>query len=117
MLSVYDPCERSRTGKELCKPLSQEKDNLFHVKNVLVDGGHAGISFAQSDEETLGSSVQIANWSELHAFVVIPERWVVGRSLGWLEKFRRLWKNWEHTLNSILHRGILAFIPLLLRRT
>ncbi|MDF0606760.1 transposase, partial [Neisseriaceae bacterium TC5R-5] len=57
-----------------------------------------------------------AKRSELHTFAVIPQRWVVERSVGWLEKCRRLWKNCERKLNSNLQLVQLAFLVLLLRR-
>lgn len=35
-------------------------------------------------------SVQIGKRGELHTFKVMPKRWIVERSLAWLEKKRRL---------------------------
>jgi ABC-type uncharacterized transport system YnjBCD permease subunit len=48
---------------------------------------------------------------------VLPKRWVVERSLGWLEKCRRLWKNCERKLNISLQFVHLALLVLLLRRS
>ena len=67
--------------------------NLTTVKKVLVDGGYTGEPFRVSMRETLGAEVEVAKRNELHTFKVIPQRWVVERSLSWLEKCRRLWKN------------------------
>jgi transposase len=66
------------------------KDSLSNVKNVLADGGYSGENFANEVKEILGCPVAIAKRSELHSFKVIPKRWVVERSFGWLEKCRRL---------------------------
>ena len=30
---------------------------------------------------------------ELYKLVVLPKRWIVERSFGWLEDYRLLWKN------------------------
>lgn len=92
------------------------KDNLKNVKNVLVDGGYTGEKFAQSVNEVIGASVEVAKRNELHKFIVIPKRWVVERSFSWLEKCRRLWKNCERELNTSLQMVILAFISLILKR-
>ncbi|OLI86743.1 transposase, partial [Xanthomonas oryzae] len=54
---------------------------------------------------------------ELHGFKVMPKRWSVERSFAWLEKNRRLWKNCERRLNTILQFIHLAFLALLLRRS
>jgi len=57
-------------------------------------------------QELIDSSVEIAKRSELHTFKVIPKRWVVERSFGWLDKCRRLWKNCERQLNTSLQIAI-----------
>jgi putative transposase len=40
-------------------------------------------------------------------FVVLPKRWVVERTLAWLNRCRRLAKDWEN-----LNRKALAFLRL-----
>jgi len=111
-ISTADVTDR----KGALQVFEKEKKHLAHVKNVLVDGGYTGESFAQSVKEILGADVQVAKRNELHTFAVIPQRWVVERSFGWLEKCRRLWKNCERKLNTSLHMVILAFLSLLLKR-
>jgi len=49
-------------------------------------------------------------------FVVLPKRWIVERSFGWLEKYRRLWKNCERKLSISLQMTVLAFVSILIRR-
>jgi transposase len=93
------------------------KDNLSCVMKVLVDGGYRGEAFASAVLQTLGATVEIAKRSELHAFAIIPQCWVVEPSFAWLEKCRRLWKNCERKLNSSLQMVVLAFLSLLLRRS
>ena len=96
--------------------LSSAKENLSAVKKVLVDGGYTGEPFAEKVKAILGATVEVAKRSELHKFAVIPKRWVVERTFGWLEKRRRLWKNCERKLNTSLHMVILGFVGLLLKR-
>lgn len=92
------------------------KDRLGKVEKLLVDGGYNGKPFADFTREHLDAEVEVAKRSELHTFAVIPKRWVVERSISWLEKCRRLWKNCERKLASSLAMIRLAFISLLLRR-
>jgi len=94
-----------------CKP------NLERVESVLVDGGYSGQPFADGVMERLKATVQVVKRNELHAFAVLPKRWVVERSFAWLEKCRRLWKNCERKLNTSLQFVHLAFLVLLLRRS
>jgi transposase len=94
----------------------QEKEALSEVINVLVDGGYSGEKFATQVDEILAAKVEVAKRNELHKFVVLPKRWVVERSFGWLEKFRRLWKNCERKLTTSLQMVVLAFVSVLLKR-
>jgi transposase len=86
------------------------------VENLLVDGGYSGENFATKVKDSIGALVAVAKRSELHKFAVIPQRWVVERSFGWLEKSRRLWKNCERKLNTSLHMVVLRFVELILKR-
>ncbi|MDR1648952.1 MAG: transposase [Synergistaceae bacterium] len=57
------------------------------LKKVLCDGGYTGEVFAAKIEEMIGAEVEIAKRSELHKFVIMPKRWIVERSFGWLDKW------------------------------
>ena len=95
---------------------TKTKEQLSQVENVLVDGGYTGKNFADQVKEILDATVEIAKRNELHKFVVLPKRWVVERSFGWLEKCRRLWKNCERKIATSLQMVVLAFVVLLLKR-
>jgi transposase len=56
----------------------------------------------------IGASVEVAKHIELHKFAVIPKRWAVERSFGWLEKCWRLWKNCERKISTSLQMFVLA---------
>ncbi len=96
--------------------LVHRANEFQEVEKVLVDGGYNGRPFEDFADETLGAEVEVAKRNELHKFAVIPKRWVVERSISWLEKCRRLWKNCERKLETSLAFMRLAFISLLLRR-
>lgn len=91
-------------------------DNLSCGKKFLVDGGYTGERFANQVKEICNAQVEVVKRNELHRFVVLPRRWVVERLFGWLDKFRRLWKNCERKL--VISAQILTFalIAILIRR-
>ena len=91
-------------------------DSLSAIKNFLVDGGYSGDKFADTIKHIHGATVEVVKRSELHQFKVLPMRWIVERSFGWLEKNRRLWRNCERFLHTSLEMTTLAFIALLLKR-
>jgi transposase len=86
------------------------------LKTALRDGGYAGENYAAQIKALTGTEVEIAKHSELHKFAVMPKRWVVGRTFGWLDKCRRLWKNRERLIETMLNMVKLAFVSLLLKR-
>ena len=90
-------------------------DNLSCVKKFLVDGGYSGERFANQVKEICGAQVEVVKRSELHKFVVLPRRWVVERLFGWLDKFRRLWKNCERKLYISVQFLTFALIATLLQ--
>jgi len=92
------------------------RGRLTSILKVLCDGGYTGDAFAESVYELIGAVVEIAKRSELHKFVVIPKRWVVERTFGWLDKYRRFWKNSEKYTDNLVQLIVLAFIRLILKR-
>jgi transposase len=52
----------------------------------------------------------------LKGFVVLPKRWVVERSIAWLNRCRRLAKDWENLNRNALGFLKLASIRLMLRK-
>ena len=61
------------------------KANLERVESVLVDGGYTGQPFADGVMERIAATVQVVKRNQLHAFVVLPKRWIVERSFAWLK--------------------------------
>ena len=90
--------------------------NLFKCQKVLADSAYTGENFASRVKCLIGASVEVIKRSELHKFVVLPKRWIVERSFGWLEDYRLLWKNCERKLHSTLQAVKMAFISLLIKR-
>ena len=86
------------------------------LEKILFDGAYTGDDFADKIRELVGTEIEIVKRNELHKFVVIPKRWIVERSFGWLDKCRLLWKNCERKLSSTLAQVKLAFLSVLLRR-
>ncbi len=73
---------------------------------LYADAGYAGAKF-QAGLRTVCRqvNVEIVKRTELHKFVVLPKRWIVERTIGWLNRCRRLAKDWE-----CLNHNALAFL-------
>ena len=91
-------------------------DDLDLVQKILADGGYTGEKFTDTIRSISGAEVEIIKRNELHTFAVLPKRWIVERTFGWLDKCRRLWKNCERLLHNSSQMISLALIRLLLAR-
>jgi transposase len=58
----------------------------------------------------------IRRCDQVKGFVVLPKRWIVERTIGWLGRCRRLAKDWENLNHSALAFLRLASIRLMLRK-
>ena len=79
------------------------------LKKLFADGGYQGPEFHTALTKLLPQlETEIIKRSD-HAkgFVVLPRRWVVERTIAWLNRCRRLPKDWEN-----LNRKALAFLRL-----
>ena len=89
----------------------------FLVK-LFADAGYQGPQFANTVAEVLPDlSVEIVKRSDhANGFVVLPMRWVVERTLAWLNRCRRLAKDFENLSRNALAFLQLASIRLMLRK-
>ena len=60
--------------------------------------------------------LEIVKRTELHRFVVLPNRWVVERTFAWISRCRRLARDFERHVRSVVAFIRLAMIRLMLRR-
>jgi len=74
------------------------------LRKLFADGGYQGPQFEQAVTKVLtATQVEIVKRSDTaRGFVVLPRRWVVERTIGWLNRCRRLAKDWENRSHSAL---------------
>ena len=74
---------------------------------LYADGGYAGPQFQAGLRRALRQvEVEIVKRSDVaEGFTVLPKRWIVERTIAWLNRCRRLAKDWE-----CLNRNALAFL-------
>ena len=85
------------------------------VKHIWADGGYAGTLLAKA-RKLWRCTVEIVKRSELHTFKVLPRRWVVERTFGWLGRYRRLSRDYERQATTGETMVYLAMIRLMLAR-
>jgi putative transposase len=85
------------------------------VKHIWADGGYAGTLLAKA-RKLWRCTVEIVKRSQLHTFKVLPRRWVVERTFGWLGRYRRLSRDYERQATTAETMVYLAMIRLMLAR-
>jgi len=85
------------------------------LKLIWADGGYAG-EFVRIAKSVFKRTIEIVKRPELHKFVVLPKRWIVERTFGWLGRYRRLSKDYESlpaSSEAVIH---IAMINLMIHR-
>jgi transposase len=84
---------------------------------LYADAGYQGAKFQDGLKAVCRTvNVEIVRRRDLHKFVVLPKRWIVERTIAWLNRCRRLAKDWECRSRSALAFLRWASIRLMLRR-
>jgi transposase len=86
------------------------------VEVAFVDQGYTGEQAAEQAAES-GIRLEVVKHTEAkRGFVLLPRRWVVERTFGWLGRFRRLARDYERLSDTLAGWHWLAFLTLLLPR-
>jgi putative transposase len=95
------------------------RDRFCWVKRVWADGAYAGqlVEWVAGLRRRRPVELEIVKRSEpAEGFQVQPHRWIVERTLGWLNRSRRLSKDYEATTDSSVAMIKLAMIHVMVRR-
>jgi transposase len=86
------------------------------VALAFVDQGYTGDQPA-ADAEAHGIRLEVVKHTEAkRGFVLLPRRWVVERSFGWMARFRRLARDYERLPATVAGLHFIAFSCLMLHR-
>ncbi|MGF6472760.1 IS5 family transposase [Paraburkholderia youngii] len=84
------------------------------VKVAFADQGYTGEDAAQAARDE-GIELQVIKLPEAKkGFVLLPRRWVVERSFGWLNRFRRLTRDYERLPQTLAGLHFVVFAMLML---
>jgi putative transposase len=116
-LSVYvGPADvQDRSGARLL--LAGPKPLAPRLKKIRADGAYSGEELATWCEEQGGWELRIVERDkEARDFEVLPQRWIIERTFGWLRRVRRLAKDYERKAQTSETLIEVAMIRLILRR-
>jgi len=105
---------QDRDGAKLV--LEQIKGNFSRLELIWADAGYSG-QLVDWVNSVCGWILEIVKRSsDIKGFQVLPHRWVVERTFGWLGRYRRLSKDYEGLTESSQALIYAAMIHLMVRR-
>jgi putative transposase len=97
--------------------LKDVRQSFPFLRHVFADGGYAGDKLKDALAKIGTWSLEIIKRSDAaKGFVLLPRRWVVERTFAWLNRNRRLAKDFERTIESATAWLFLASIQMITRR-
>ncbi len=87
------------------------------LKLIWADAGYSGSEFSGWVRDQHDVRVEIVSKIAPRGFEVLPRRWVVERTFGWCNKWRRLSKDYEQNPRSSEAWIHIVMIAIMLNRT
>ncbi len=112
---VVHPADvQDRDGAELV--LEELADRFPRLKKVWADGGYAGQLLEKVKAWGKWVLEIVKRSDKQKGFEVLPHRWIVERTFGWLGRYRRLSKDYEVFTQTSEAMIRLAMIRLMVKR-
>jgi len=111
-VTAADEQDRAQVA-ELAKRVQAETGETVEI--AFVDQGYTGENAAEAAQEH-GIKLEVVKLpTAKRGFVLLPRRWVVERSFGWIACFRRLARDYERLPETLAGLHYLAFVILMLK--
>lgn len=99
------------------KILGSLKERFGRLKVIFADSAYGRNNLPQSVMEAFGWLLQtVLRPAKVKGFVVLPKRWIVERTFGWLGRYRRHSKDYERNTASSEAMIYIAMSHVMLRR-
>lgn len=108
---------QDRDGAKLV--LDIVRNSFSRLRLIWADGGYAGRLMDWVRELRTQRKVRleiVKRCDNVKGFVVLPRRWVVERTFGWLGRYRRFSKDYEQLTSSSEAMIHIAMIGLMVKR-
>ena len=104
--------------RDVIAPLLKISRQRFpSLKKAVADGGYQGQATADAVKAEADMLLEIVKRPDaVKGFKLLPKRWIVERTFGWLGRCRRLGKDYECLTRAHCGFVMLAMIRLMLRR-
>jgi transposase len=111
-VTAADEQDRAQVS-ELAERVQAETGETVEI--AYVDQGYTGENAADAAEEH-GIKLEVVKLpTAKRGFVLLPRRWVIERSFGWVSRFRRLARDYERLPETLAGLHFVAFVILMLK--
>ena len=111
-VTAADEQDRAQVA-ELAERAQTETGETIEI--AYVDQGYTGENAADAAEEH-GIKLEVVKLpTAKRGFVLLPRRWVIERSFGWVSRFRRLARDYERLPETLAGLHLVAFVILMLK--
>lgn len=111
---VHEASIQDRDGAKTV--LEQFQTGFTRLKLIWADGGYAG-KLVDWTRTHLHRTLEIVRRNDdVKGFAVLPKRWIVERTFGWLGRYRRLSKDYEMLTENSEAMIHIAMINLMSKR-
>jgi len=111
---VHAASIQDRDGARLV--LARLAGRFPRLRLIWADGGYAGKLIGAVKERWGWTVAIVKRTAGERGFVVLPRRWVVERTFGWLGRYRGLSKDYEQVPESSEAMILIAMIQIMLKR-
>lgn len=111
---VHSAGIQDRDGAKLL--FERIRNRFQRLTLIWADGGYAGKLVAWAKERCDLNIEIVKRNDDLTGFHVLPRRWVVERTFGWLGRYRRMSKDYEFHPETSETMVYVAMIHLMVRR-
>ena len=98
---------QERAGAKLVFQRAARK-GLSRLEKILADDGYSGQPMVDEVRNEYGWTLESVKRTELHQFAVMPKRWVVERTIGWMNNWRGLSKDYDFNASTGEAKVLLA---------
>lgn len=113
---VHAASVQDRDGAKLVLRKLRGKHRPPRLELIWADASYAGKLLAWVRRGLRVTVEIVSKHAEQRGFVVLPKRWIVERTFGWLGRYRRLSKDYEQNTASSEAWIYLAMIHIMVRR-
>lgn len=113
---VHSADVQDRDGAKLVFKKAKRRYTLSRLQLIWADGGYAG-KLVQWVRRVCKWTLEIVKRSDdVKGFKVLPKRWIVERTFGWFNRYRRLSKDYEFLSDTSETMIYIAMTDLMLKK-